>query len=766
MKLAWVFPVTCLMMTLLRLDWARASDTPEFPEPVNSALPMVGTDASGHTYPGATVPFGLVQLSPDTQLEGWDACSGYIYRNTTILGFSHTHLSGTGAGDLGDVLLMPTVGDSAFDPSKSHTGYSSSFLHKDEFARAGYYKVFLQEPKVTVELTATAHAGFHRYTFPESANSHVVIDLISGVFGDKSVENDIKVEGSDTISGHRLVNNWAQNRDVYFVAQFSKPFTSYGIEADHKLLSDETQTAKGKIRAFVSFPTTPNEQILIKVGISATSVEGARKNLNQEIPDWNFDQVLALAVNQWKDALSTVEIETPDQNLRETFYSNLYLSMIAPTLFNDVDGTYRGMDHKNHAESKFQNYGTFSLWDIYRAEMPLLLLLQPNREDDIIQSLLAEYQERNDHMMPMWTLWGSETWCMIGFHSAPIVADAYLKGFKGFDAYAALAALEDTADNPHNNQDEFNNNGFISTVETGNKEQKQSVSKTLEYAYDNWCVGQLAQGLGKASDASKYLQRSQNYKNVFDASTCFMRGKTKDGKWKEPFVPNEYYLADYTEADAWQYTFSVQQDVSGLAKLMGGDQPFVSKLDQLFTADPKVLNGVPDMTGLIGQYAHGNEPVHHVAYLYDYAGAPYKTQQYVRKIMSDFYSNRPDGQCGNTDCGQMSAWYVFSALGFYPVDPISGIYAIGSPMVNKATIHLDPKYFKGETFTVEALDNSPKNIYIQSAKLNGEPLDRCWITYLELTNGGTLQLQMGDQPNPKWAADARPPTMAEDLTNK
>ena len=761
MKSASLFLMACLGM----LSLAKGVDTPSFPEPVNSALPMVGTDVTGHTYPGATVPFGMVQLSPDTHLTGWQACAGYAYSDKTILGFSHTHLSGTGVADLGDILLMPTVGDSAFDPVKSHPGYFSAFAHEDEFARPGYYKVFLQDPKVTVELTATAHTGFHRYTYPESSNSHVVIDLISGLNGDRNPQNEITVESSDTISGHRMTNGWAHNRDVYFVAQFSKPFTGYGIETNRVLLPDGSKTAKGKIRAFVSFPTTANEQILVKVGISGTSVEAARKNLSQEIPDWNFDQVQVAAMNQWKDALSKIEIETTDRNLRETFYSNLYLSMVAPTLYNDVDGGYRGMDHSNHPDANFQNYTTFSIWDVYRAEMPLLLLLQPERQKDFIESLLTEYKEFNQHQLPVWPLWGTETECMIGFHSAPIIANAYLKGFRDFDAQAALAALEDTAENPRDFQDEFNQNGYVSTVDKDDRrDHRQSVSRTLEYAYDNWCVGQLAQAMGKTDEAAKYLQRAQNYQNVFNASTGFMQGKTKDGKWRDPFVPNQLYWEDYTEADAWQYTFSVQQDIPGLIKLMGGDQPFMDKLDQLFTADSKVINSTGDISGLIGQYDHGDEPVHHDAYLYDYAGAPYKTQEYVRKIMSDFYSNRPDGQCGNTDCGQMSAWYVFSALGLYPVNPVSGVYLIGSPTIDKATIHLDPKHFKGPAFTVEALDNSPKNIYIQSAKLNGAPLDHCWITHAELTHGGTLQLQMGDRPNLKWGADAanRPPVFVED----
>ena len=743
----------------------KGADTPDFPEPLNSALPLVGSDATGHTFPGATVPFGMVQLSPDTRVTGWESCAGYFYGDKTILGFSHTHLAGTGIADMGDVLLMPTVGDPSFNPYKSHPGYASGFSHEKEFSRPGYYKVLLQDPQVTAELTATAHAGFHRYTFPESTQSHVVIDLISGL-GQNRHQNDIAVEDNHTISGHRLVNGWAHNRDIYFVAQFSKPFEAYQIEADGKLLPDGTKAGKGNIRALVNFSTKANEQILIKVGISGTSVEAARNNLSTEISDWNFDRVLAAAQSQWKDVLSTVEIETPDRDLRETFYSNLYCSMLAPTLYNDADGGYRGMDGKNHPGAGFQNYTTFSIWDIYRAEMPLLLLLQPNREKDFVQSLLTEYVELNQHQMPVWPLWGTETECMIGFHSAPIVASAYLRGFRDFDANAALAALEDTAENPRDYLGEFNQAGYIPSTGMENpphRERKESVSRTLEYAYDNWCVGQLALALGKKDEAVKYLQRAQNYKNVFDASVGFMRGKSKDGKWREPFVPNDIN-GDYTEADAWQYTFCVQQDVPGLIKLMGGDQAFVDKLDQLFTADSKTLHPIPDITGMIGQYAHGDEPVHHVAYLYDYAGAPYKTQQYVRKIMNDLYTNRPNGQCGNIDCGQMTAWYVLSAMGFYPVNPASGVYLIGSPTLDKATIHLDSKYFKGTTFTIEALNNSPENIYIQSAKLNGTPLDRCWISHAELTHGGTLQLQMGAQPNPKWGADAsnRPPVMMKD----
>ena len=499
-----------------------------------------------------------------------------------------------------------------------------------------------------------------------------------------------------------------------------------------------------------------SKPVLVKVGLSAVSIEGARKNLAAEIPAWDFDGTVAAAAKRWSDVLGKIEIETSDPATRETFYTNLYHSCIAPTLFNDADGSYFGLDHKAHKPEGFQNYCTFSLWDTFRAEHPLLTIIQPQRVDDFIGTMLAHYRQFNQHALPVWSLAGNETWCMIANHAIPVIVDAYAKGFRRYDAEAAYQAMRDSVMQDRNFQNEYRQYGYVSTHKT---EGKQSVSRTLEYAYDDWCVGQMAKQLGKKDDAALFAKRAQNYRNVFDTSIGFVRGKYADGKWREPFDPRELVWPDYTEATSWNYTWFVPQDVPGLISLMGGDEKCIAKLDKMFAEKSGLLANIPDLTGLIGQYVHGNEPCHHVAYLYNYAGAPWKTQARVREIMTKLYNNTPSGCCGNDDCGQMSAWYVLSALGFYSVNPASGVYVLGSPAVDKATIHLDPKYQKGEQFTIVAENNSPTNVYIQSATLNGKPLERSWISHADLVAGGKLVLKMGPKPNPEWGKrpEDRPP---------
>ncbi len=753
------------------------------PSPLESANPLVGTAEHGHTYPGAAVPFGLVQLSPDTPLQGWDGSSGYHYSDSVIRGFSHTHLEGTGVGGLGDILLMPTVGEvqlNAGNPLRAEAGYASLFSHAQEVASPGYYRVFLQGPQVLAEMTATARVGLHRYTFPTSEQAHIILDLEHGV-GNSAVQTTLQIENSTTISGSRSSNGWGGRRDVYFVAQFSRPFSSPIIEQDGQRLDAGAGSATGKsVKAAFNFQTRAEEPILVKVGISGTGVEGARRNLQAEIPvrtrvitginlslsdvmasdfNFDFDAVRNAAARQWSEALGSVQIETAEPQVRRTFYSNLYLSMLSPTLFNDADKTYRGLDKpkQNHSGANFDNYTTFSLWDIFRAEQPLITLLQPSRVPSIVQSLLEEYTERNRQEMPVWPLWGNETGTMIGYHSAPVVADAYLKGFRGFDAEGVYQALKTTAMNGRNGQDEYQKYGYVLSSGAGSK---QSVSRTLEFAYDDWCIAQLAQALGHKEDAAMFLGRAGNYRNLFDTTTGFMRGRKADGSWRRPFNPKQLVWADYTEANAWQYTWSVMQDAPGLVRIMGGDAPFVAKLDALFNEKSDVIANIPDITGLIGQYAHGNEPVHHVAYLYNYAGAPWKTQQRVRQIMDTLYNDTPAGQPGNNDCGQMSAWYVFSALGFYPTNPVGGVYTIGSPRVSRATLQLDRAHYGGRTFSVLAPNNSARNMYIQSATLNGRPLSRSWITQSEIAQGGQLRLVMGPNPNINWgrALADRPPS--------
>lgn len=720
--------------------------------PADYVNPLVGTDEHGHTYPGAQVPFGMVQLSPDTPKPGWDGCSGYHYSDNVIRGFSHTHLSGTGATNLGDVLVMPVVGN----VNLNNYGYASPFSHSEEKASPGYYKVFLQKPKVTAELTATARAGFHKYTFPASENAHIVVDLNHGI-GNDPVTASLKVENSTTISGVRTSNGWGGRRDAYFVMQFSKPFDSFEIEQDGTTAPAGSTEGKARsLKSFANFKTKDGEAILVKVGISGTSIEGARKNLNAEIRGWDFETVRAAANKIWNDALDDVTIESKDPHIRNTFYTNLYQSYLAPVLFNDVDGTYRGVDKQNHTGAGFQNYTTFSLWDTFRAEHPLLTILQPGRVPDMVSSMLAHYGQSKDHAMPVWPLWGNETWCMIGYHSAPVVVDAYQKGLRGYDAEAVYQALKATANSNLFALGDLPKYGYVVT----GSGQKQSVSRTLEYAYDDWCVAQLAKALGHTEDAEFFLKRSAAYRQVFDTNTGFMRGRKADGTWRRPFNPAQLVWADYTEANAWQYNWTVMQDTPGLINITGGDTAFIAKMDQMFNEKSAVLADIPDITGLIGQYAHGNEPVHHVAYLYNYAGAPYKTQERVREIMTTFYNDSPSGQTGNNDCGQMSAWYVFSALGFYPVNPVGGVYVIGSPIVDRATIQLDKGHYKGKKFTVIAENNGPRNLYIQSARLNGKPLTKTWFTHDELAAGGELRLVMGPKPNPSWGQSpaSRPPS--------
>jgi len=729
-------------------------------DPAQMPLPMVGTADHGHAYPGAIVPFGMVQLSPDTPIQGWDGCSGYHYSDSAIRGFSHTHLAGTGCGCLGDVLVMPTVGEVRLDAGTPGKGYTSRFSHGRELATPGYYRVYLDDPQVTAELTATPRCGFHRYTFPAAEDAHIILDLVHGV-GNKTAEATIEFENDTTISGSRISDGWGGQRAVYFVMQCSKPFAAFGLEQGKKRLAGaEARKGKGRdLKGYVSFKTTAGEVVLLKVGISGTGIEGARKNLAAEIPGWDFGCARDAAVQQWRDLFNTFRIKAFDPHVRDTFYANLYLCCQAPILYNDVDGTYRGMDHQNHSGAGFQNYTIFSLWDTYRAEHPLLTLLQPERVDDMVQSLLAEYRESGLHTTPIWPLWANETWCMIGYHSVPVIVDAYLKGFRGFDGEAAYQAMRDTAMQDRNGLKDYRELGYVVSKPRG-----EATSRTIEYCVDDWCIARMAEALGHTEDARLFYQRCSNYRNHFDRSVGFFRGRKADGSWRTPFVDNALVGDEYTEADAWQYAFGAQHDLPGLIALYGGDQGFIKKLDALFEADSTIQTDIPDISGLIGQYSQGDEQCHHVAYLYNYAGAPYKTQQRVRQVMATLYDDTPWGQCGNVDCGQMAAWYVFSALGFYPVTPASGIYIIGSPVVKEAVVCLDAKKYGGRKFIVQAENNSAKNIYIQSAWLSGKPLARAWLTHSEITAGGVLRLVMGPKPNREWgrAQEARPPaTMPE-----
>jgi predicted alpha-1,2-mannosidase len=726
--------------------------------PVDYVNPLIGTDAHGHVYPGATVPFGMVQLSPDTRDTGWDGSSGYHYSDSTILGFSHNHLTGTGCPDLGNILLMPTVGDVKLVPGdKPGDGYQTRFSHDQEISRPGYYEVFLPDYKVKVELTATARAGFHRYTFPATDAAHVVVDLQHGI-GNRVTEAQLTIENDHTASGFRRSDGWGGTKVYYFVMEFSKPFDSSGVaQADKEIAS--TQTTGRETKGHFDFKTKAGEQIEVRVGLSTVSVEGARKNLHAEIPNWDFDAVAKAARKQWEQALSVIKVESKDEHFEKTFYTALYHSMVAPTLLSDVDGQFRGPDKEVHRADGYNYYTEMSLWDTFRAENPLLTLVQPERVNDFVKTMLAHFTIFDHQTLPVWPEGGKETWCMIGNHAIPVIVDAYRKGFRGFDANEALHDMIASTEVNREQLDAYRTKGYIPTGKG-----VQSVSKVLEYSYDDACIGRLAKMLGQDDVAQKYFKRSHNWENVFDPSTGFMRGRNADGSWVTPFGEkeiNSINFNEYTEANAWQYNFFVLQDVPGLISKLGGDDKFTARLDEMFDTKETIpnLHSIPDVTGVIGMYSHGNEPDHHVAYLYNYAGQPWKTQARVRQVAHTLYDDTPSGICGNDDCGQMSAWYVFTALGFYPVDPTSGTYTLGSPLVDEATLKLDSKFYKGRTFTVVAQNNSPENMYIQSATLDGKPFTRSFISQDEIASGGKLVLVMGSTPNKDFGAAAadRPP---------
>ena len=725
---------------------------------VDYANPLIGTDGHGHVYPGATVPFGMVQLSPDTRDNTWDGSSGYHYSDGSILGFSHNHLTGTGCPDLGNVLLMPNVGDLKLTPGAHFgDGYRARFSHQDEISRPGYYEVYLPDYQVKVELTATARAGFHRYTFPATAAGHVVVDLQHGI-GNKVIEAQLTIENDHIASGYRRSDGWGGSKMYYFVMEFSRPFDSAGVAQGDKDVEGK-QTIGKETKGHFDFETKAREQILVRVGLSTVSVEGARKNLHSEIPNWDFNGMAAAARKQWDTALNTLDVEAKDNNLKETFYTALYHSLLAPTLLSDVDGQFRGPDENVHQTEGYDYYTELSLWDTFRAENPLLTLMQPGRINDFVNTMLEHFKIFGQNTLPVWPEGGKETWCMIGNHAIPVIVEAYTKGFRDWNANEALNDMIASTDKNREQLDSYREKGFIPTGKG-----VQSVSKVLEYAYDDSCIARFAKALGKDDLAEKYSKRSQNWENVFDPSTGFMRGKYADGSWVTPFdanAINSINFNEYTEANAWQYNFFVLHNVSGLIAKLGGDEKFVARLDETFDTKEKIPNlaMIPDVTGVIGMYAHGNEPVHHVAYLYNYAGQPWKTQTRVRQVANTLYTNTPGGICGNDDCGQMSAWYVFTALGFYPVDPVSGIYILGSPLFDKATLRLDPKFTKGRSFTVIAKDNSDKNPYIQSATLNGKPITRSWISHDEIIAGGKLVLTMGPTPNKVFgsAPADRPP---------
>ncbi len=749
---------------------------------VDFVNPFIGTGAidsislGGNNFPGAALPFGLIQLSPDTKDAPDEPCSGYNYKDNIIYGFSHTHLSGTGIGDLFDVMVMPTVGESSLVNEKGENLRKSKFSHDQETARPGYYQVKLLDYNINAELTVTEHVGFHRYTFPQSKQAHIVFDLKHiatrdwGVYC-KVLNAQIRVINNTTIEGYRFTTGWFEGvRKAYFTAEFSKPFKLATLKEDYTdnqnpfkviaLNSDNATTSfdgnstnlnilNGKaLKALLDFNTTDQEKILVKVGLSSVSCENARLNLRTELPGWDFELAMANAEKTWEHELEKIQVEGTIEQ-KQIFYTAMYHAFLQPNNIADVNGDYMASDMTIRNAPDKKHYSTFSLWDTYRAAHPLYTLIQPERTANFINSMLRQYETFG--FLPIWQLWGLENYCMIGNHAIPVITDAALKGLKGFDLEKAYEAVKGSlllnhSGAPYTAWEKY---GYIPEDVLS-----QSVSITLEMAYDDWCVAQFAKKLGKMTDYERFIKRSAFYKNIFDTKSKFFRGRYRDGSWFTPFEPLAYGGNGgfpYTEGNAWQYLFYVPQDVPGLIDLLGGKECFTAKLDTFFS-----LNVVNDknenVSGMIGQYAHGNEPSHHAAYLYDFAGQPWKTQKYVAQVLTGLYHTTSAGYSGNDDCGQMSAWYIFSSMGFYPVNPANGVYAIGSPILEKAAIHLA----NGKTFTVSTTNVSATNVYIQSAKLNGKAYSKAYILQGDIANGGTLEFVMGNKPNKMWGATEFP----------
>lgn len=748
---------TFFLVVVVYFLFANAfAQTRDFTRYVN---PFIGTGGHGHTFPGATMPFGMVQLSPDTREDNWDGSSGYHYSDSIIYGFSHTHLSGTGIPDYCDILITPSLDKN-----------SLTFSHANENAEAGYYSVKMNDG-IFAELTATTRVGLHRYTFPKSKFVNIYLNL---KWRDKVLDSQVKIVGKNRIEGFRRSSSWAKDQVIYFVADFSEPFVSKAIAIDDVLTEQNERLTEAKgtnLQTLLRFNNADEKPILVKVAISPVSIEGARKNLNAEIPDWNFDKVRADAKKAWNKELSQIEVSGGTDAQMTNFYTALYHTKIQPNIFQDVDGNYRGLDNKIHTAPKDTNFTIFSLWDTFRAAHPLYTIIDGKRTAEFINTFIRQYDQGG--RLPVWELAGNETDTMIGYHAVSVIADAMAKGIKGFDYEKAFEAAKHSAELNHYGLEAYRKRGYISM-----EDEQESVSKTLEYAYDDFCIAQMAKIFmedfkknsaradyymffandadptktkfyqkfySKKADYEKYIKRARNYINLFDAETGFMRPR-QNGGFVSPFKPNEVTF-HFTEGNSWVYSFFVPQDISGLIALQSGRENFVKKLDELFTTDQKLAGREqPDITGLIGQYAHGNEPSHHIAYLYDYAGEPWKTQKLVRKITDEFYKPQPEGLIGNEDCGQMSAWYILSELGFYEVNPGQPIYAFGTPVFPEAKINLE----NGKTFTIRALSVSDKNFYIKSAKLNGKDYRKAFFNHSDLMNGGTLEFEMTDAPVRDW----------------
>lgn len=728
--------------------------------------PFIGTGGEGHTYPGATVPFGMVQLSPDTRIQprekAYDWAAGYRYDDSSIVGFSHTHFSGSGHSDLGDVLVMPYTGTPGLergDPDKPRSGYASRFHHDREVAEPGYYAVTLDDYKVRAELTASPRTGVHRYTYPKGEDAKVLLDLRTSLYDypGKILWSRVRIREDGTVTGFRETRGWAPGRQLYFAMRFSRPLKGHELhntETDiaykgfpppgHNNPAQRPQIEGRQLVGTFDFGKL-DAPLVVSVAISSVSEAGAIANLDAEAKDQNFDRVRAQARAQWQQALSVLDAQGPEHD-RRSLYTALYHSLLGPTLFMDADGQYRGSDNAVHRAEGYTNYSTFSLWDTYRALHPLLTLVQPEqRSSDFINSLLAHQQHSAYGMLPVWSFHGQETWCMIGYHAVPVIADAYVKGIRGFDASKALDAMVATANyGPYDGIAQYRELGWVPIDEEG-----EAASKTLEYAYDDWTIARMAQAMGRTDVAATFDKRAGNWRNAFDPETGFMRARKRDGSFRTPFDPSASgYGTDYTEGNAWQYSWYVPHDVAGLTASHGGADKLLARLDEVFEAkvDPSIFEHMEDITGLIGWYAHGNEPSHHVAYLYAYSGQPWRTQARLKQIMDSQYADRPDGLAGNDDLGQMSAWYVFTALGFYPVAPGSAEYIIGRPFLPKASLNLP----NGKTFTVTADGVGKGHDYVGSVTLNGKPLNRTFLRHSEILAGGELHFTLQAEPNKAW----------------
>ena len=728
--------------------------------------PIIGTQKMGHTFPGATVPFGSVQLSPDTdtipyEMDGkynpdvYKYCAGYQYDDPTIVGFSHTHYSGTGHSDLGDFLVMPTTGKLQLNPGTKdnpENGYRSKYSHSTEITAPNYYKVQLEDNNITAELTTTTRVGLHQYTFPKSDEAHIILDLMHGIYNyeGKSIWSQVRVINDSLITGYRQTSGWARTRTVYFAMSFSKPFKSYGSKNFSKKEvyrgfwrkfdqeNNFPDLAAKQLRMHFDFDTNEGEQILVKFALSPVSTVNALANMREEIKGWNFDEVKNRGQQQWNEELNKIQVKMSTEEDMINFYTAMYHAFLSPTIYMDQNKQYRGLDQNDHVAKDFTNYTTFSLWDTYRTLHPFYNIIQTKRNNDMVHSMLAHYDQSVLNMLPVWSNSANDTWCMSGYHSVSVIADAIIKGnFTGDTNHALDACIATANHRRYEGIGDYIDMGYVPSDKNGT-----SVSNTLEYAYDDWCIAQLAKKLGRTDDYNTFIKRSENWKNVYDASIGFMRPRLSDGSFRKDFDVLKTDGQGFIEGNAWNYSLYVPHDPTQMIQLMGGEKKFIPHLDSLFTMHlpDEFFEHTEDITreGIIGNYVHGNEPAHHVAYLYNWTAQPWKTQERVRMILKKQYHNGPDGLGGNDDCGQMSAWYLMSTLGFYPVAPASDEYAIGSPAIEHAVLNLE----NGKQFTIEVKNQGDKNVYVKKIELNGKPHNRLFLKHSDIMNGGTIVFHM------------------------